>query len=294
MNRFFSRRKVRFSVIPHSSEDAKHSKFLFIFIPVVFLLLFSVTVYLLTMSVVNFRNISKYASVKRTKEEVKLLSIKDNEMKEKIQDIDAGVKKLKSDMSNILPIYEYMSGIIKTENELPELTSNLDSLLVLTGYLNTVGDSSIKLLENNKRSASVPSLVPVSGWVLRGFGEVKDPYTQTIKTSTGILFVSETEEKVFSTADGEVIFSGVKDKNGSTVIIKHNGYQTQYSHLSNILVSAGSKVKKGQQIAYAGKTGKTLSSSLFYKIMRGDSLIDPESSFQIPVYMLYDTLTMNL
>ncbi|MGE3062280.1 MAG: M23 family metallopeptidase [bacterium] len=294
MNRFFSRRKVRVSVIPHSSEDTKNSKFFFVLIPILFLLLFSLVVYLLLMSALNFKNISKYAAVKKTNEEVKLLSIKDDELKEKMGEIDYGVKNLKSRMTEIIPVYKYLSGIVKTDNEDLRLTSNLDSLLIMTEYLSSVMDTSVKRLSENKKFSTVPSLVPVNGWVLRGYGRVSDPYTQTIKMSTGILFVSETEEKVFATADGEVSFVGQKDKLGSTIFINHAGYQTQYSHLSNIIVSIGSKVKKGQHIGFAGKTGKTLSSSLFYKIMRDDSVIDPASSFQIPVYNLYDTLMINL
>lgn len=294
MNRFFKRRKVRISIIPHSSEETKQTKFLFVFIPVLFLLLFALISYLLVMSVINFRNISKYTSVKKTSEEVKLLSVKDSELKEKMSEIDTGVKKLKSEVTVIVPVFEYLSGIVKTDDEEMNLTSNLDSLLVLTEYMKSVADSSVAMISSGKTFSYVPSLVPVNGWVLRSYGKVMDPYTQTEKFSTGILFVSETEEKVFAAADGEVVFAGSKGKNGSTVTIRHQDYETEYSHLSNILVSVGSKVKKGQHIGFAGKTGKTLSSSLFYKITRNDSLIDPEASFQIPTYSLYDTLMINL
>lgn len=294
MNRLFKRRKVRVSVIPHSSEKAVHSKFLFVFIPILFLLLFSLLSYLLVMSALNLKNISKYASVKKTNDEVKLLLIKDSELKEKMENIEEGVNKLKSQMTDIIPVYKYLSGIIETDKDEIKLTSNLDTLIMITDYLGSVSDTSLKILSSGSARTFVPSLVPVNGWVLRGFGKVNDPYTQTVKTSTGILFVSETEEKVFASADGYVSFAGYLEKNGSTVIINHNGYQTQYSHLSNIKVAVGAKVKKGEHIGFAGKTGKTLSSSLFYKIMRSDSVIDPESSFQIPVYKLYDTLMMNL
>ena len=200
MNRFFKRRKARLSIIPHSSEGTKHSQFLFILIPAIFLVLFSVTAYLFVMSVINLKNINKYVSVKKTKEEVNLLSIKDNELKEKMENIEGGVKKLKSELSTVIPIYQYMSGIIKTDSNKITLSSNLDSLLLITRYLTQVSDSSIKYLSERKRYNFVPSLVPVNGWILRGFGKVNDPYTQTIKTSTGTLFISETEEKVFATA----------------------------------------------------------------------------------------------
>ena len=57
---------------------------------------------------------------------------------------------------------------------------------------------------------------------------------------------------------GTVTFAGWKGSYGNLVIITHdNGIQTYYAHNSSLLVSAGSKVYKGQVIAKAGSTGRS-------------------------------------
>ena len=57
---------------------------------------------------------------------------------------------------------------------------------------------------------------------------------------------------------GTVTFAGWKGSYGKLVIITHdNGMETYYAHNSDLLVTVGSKVYKGQVIAKAGSTGRS-------------------------------------
>lgn len=73
---------------------------------------------------------------------------------------------------------------------------------------------------------------------------------------------------------GTVTFAGYKGSYGYLVIITHdNGTQTYYAHNSSLLVSAGQKVYKGQQIAKAGSTGRSTGTHCHFEVrVRGTSV----------------------
>ncbi|MEO0234067.1 MAG: peptidoglycan DD-metalloendopeptidase family protein [candidate division WOR-3 bacterium] len=293
MDKFFRKRKINISIIPSDSSETKGFKMLFIILPVFLILLISITIFLTFSTVQNLRNINKYSSVRKTKEEIKLLSKKDQEIKKSIVQIEKEIVDLKKEIKELEPLFDFFSGHIGSQKVNTELPSNIDTLLFITEYLNGLSDTIITFLKNNNERT--PSIVPINGWVLRKYGKVKDPFTETEKFSNGILFVSELNSDVFSSISGRVLFAGIKNsKNGNVVIIDNGLFTVEYSHLSFITVKTGDHVKKGQKIGTAGKSGKTLTSSVFYKIIRGTELIDPELSFLIPTFFLYDTLNTNL
>jgi len=84
---------------------------------------------------------------------------------------------------------------------------------------------------------------------------------------------------ILSTAPGVVIRSVTKitEGYGRFVEIHHGlGYVTLYAHCSQVLVSEGQKVKRGQVIALVGKTGRTTGSHVHYEIRLGRGYpIDP-------------------
>ncbi len=67
-------------------------------------------------------------------------------------------------------------------------------------------------------------------------------------------------DPILAAADGDVIVakgSGYNGGFGSYVVIQHdNGSQTLYAHQSQVLVSVGQHVVKGQQIGKVGNTGR--------------------------------------
>lgn len=52
------------------------------------------------------------------------------------------------------------------------------------------------------------------------------------------------------------------------VLAHEGGYETQYLHFQSIVVKAGQKVKAGELIGYAGKTGWACGSHLHFKVTR--------------------------
>ena len=56
-----------------------------------------------------------------------------------------------------------------------------------------------------------------------------------------------------------------------------NGTQTYYGHNSSLLVSAGQKVYKGQQIAKAGSTGRSTGVHCHFEVRVRGSSVNPLS-----------------
>ena len=77
---------------------------------------------------------------------------------------------------------------------------------------------------------------------------------------------------------GTVTYAGYKGSYGKLVIITHdNGTQTYYGHNSSLLVSAGQKVYKGQQIAKAGSTGRSTGVHCHFEVRVRGSSVNPLS-----------------
>ena len=77
---------------------------------------------------------------------------------------------------------------------------------------------------------------------------------------------------------GTVTFSGWKGTYGKPVIITHdNGTKPYYAHNSSLLVSAGQKVYKGQQIAKAGSTGRSTGTHCHFEVRVNGTAVNPLS-----------------
>lgn len=114
-----------------------------------------------------------------------------------------------------------------------------------------------------------------------GVGTKVSPYTHVPTTHYGLDMMSASGDPVCCTADGvvlQVIHS--HKKQGNRVVIGHEGgYRTSYSHLSEIKVQQGTRVKKGQVIATVGMSGNSFAPHLHYEVMRDTLTLDPVSYF---------------
>ena len=78
--------------------------------------------------------------------------------------------------------------------------------------------------------------------------------------------------------NGVVIFAGEGLKDfGKTVLVRHaDGKVTVYGHTSEIKVSRGDTVKRGQEIAKSGMSGNTDSPKLHFEVRENSSPVDPQ------------------
>ena len=129
---------------------------------------------------------------------------------------------------------------------------------------------------NRDKMATIPSIWPATGDITSGFGGRTSPLGDGIELHLGIDIAIAMGAPVVATADGRIVQSGPAGGYGNLVQIDHgNGITTLYGHNSQLAVSVGQTVKKGQVIAYAGSTGKSTGPHVHYEVRENDTAADP-------------------
>ena len=105
------------------------------------------------------------------------------------------------------------------------------------------------------------------GLVTSGFGAQNEGINVAVPEGTPIKAAD----------DGVVAYAGNELKNyGNLVLIRHaNGYVSAYGNASQLLVTRGDSIKRGQVIAHAGQTGNVTSPQLHFEIRKGSTPVDP-------------------
>lgn len=140
-------------------------------------------------------------------------------------------------------------------------------------------------------------LRPGIGSITSVFGNRIDPFSQTpgkpdpaIITDTGdfhngLDFAAAPETPILATGPGIVVRAVEEDKEGYGLHVRiHHGlgYTSLYAHCSKILVKKGDVVKRGQQIATVGRTGRATGHHVHYEIQLGNNpTIDPMQFVQL-------------
>ncbi len=114
-------------------------------------------------------------------------------------------------------------------------------------------------------------------YVSSGFGSRVDPVTGRIASHQGLDFVGVAKEKIISPSEGKVILAGKFSDYGNAIVIDHGfGITTRYGHLSEVKVSQGQMVKKGDVIALQGSTGRSTGAHLHYEVRYKNTPLNPK------------------
>jgi murein DD-endopeptidase MepM/ murein hydrolase activator NlpD len=121
-----------------------------------------------------------------------------------------------------------------------------------------------------------PSIMPVQGWFMSGFGYRLDPFTGVIKMHEGLDIAAPVGTPIVAPADGSVLAASDKPGFGVTIEIDHGtGLRTFFAHLQRATVEPGTAVKRGDIIGYVGLTGKTTGPHVHYEVRREGQAVDP-------------------
>lgn len=124
---------------------------------------------------------------------------------------------------------------------------------------------------------SIPTSKPVNGWIASSYGRRTSPFTSENTMHRGVDIASGVGTPIYSPADGVVIFSGKKDGYGNFIMIAHgHGVVTRYGHNAQNLVTAGQKLKRGDQIGTVGMTGRTTGPHLHYEVWVNGVITNPK------------------
>jgi len=160
---------------------------------------------------------------------------------------------------------------------LQEVQATLEDLDQLTGErtdLLTVMES--RLIDQRLKKMMVPTQNPVTGPVGSRFGWRIDPFTGRQALHTGLDFQATIGTPIVAAAGGVVVTAEAHPEYGNMVEIDHgNGLVTRYGHTSRILVKKGDLIKRGQQIALVGTTGRSTGPHLHFEVLVQGTQQDP-------------------
>jgi murein DD-endopeptidase MepM/ murein hydrolase activator NlpD len=150
--------------------------------------------------------------------------------------------------------------------ELQRTVAGLDEAADWHTDLFTFSES--RLFQARFEALRVPSAPPVEGGVGSGFGFRTDPITGRAALHTGLDFPAEPGTAIVASAGGVVLTADWHPEYGHTVEVDHgNGLVTRYAHCLQVLVKPGQVVKRGQQIAEVGSSGRSTGPHLHFEVL---------------------------
>ncbi len=172
-----------------------------------------------------------------------------------------------------------------------EAVSNSDILLVAVkrmdvvykkAYVQSKSYDEVAMLAKRAgdMASCVPALPPVALDKVRLsslFGYRKDPFSGAPRMHQGVDLSGSRGEPIYVAGDGKVVevrnsFFGY----GREIVVDHGfGYKTRYAHLHRMYVKVGDQVKRGDQIATMGNTGKSKGVHLHYEVIYRDRRVNP-------------------
>ena len=130
--------------------------------------------------------------------------------------------------------------------------------------------------EKNVGGSTGTMLWPADGEITSPFGWRVHPIFGTQRLHTGIDIGADYGDATRAADGGVVIHSDWMGGYGNAVIIDHgNGISTLYAHNSQLLVSEGQTVAKGQTVARVGSTGYSTGPHLHFEVRQNGTPVNP-------------------
>lgn len=138
------------------------------------------------------------------------------------------------------------------------------------------------LSANLAASRFLPSRSPTNSPIITsGFGLRADPFGAGGQFHKGIDFSANAGDPVFAVADGVVSFAGVRTGYGNVIEVDHgNGYVTRYAHNSALSKQVGDLVRRGQEVAKAGSSGRSTGVHVHLEVWKNGGYINPTPFLQ--------------
>ncbi|HBE78798.1 MAG TPA: hypothetical protein DDW65_13635 [Firmicutes bacterium] len=141
-------------------------------------------------------------------------------------------------------------------------------------------EEQIKNLQNKNNTAlgSGKFIWPVKGRITSYFGWRFHPILRKKKYHSGLDIAQPTGTPIAAADAGVVIFCGRNGGYGNMIALDHgNSISTVYGHCSEILVTNGQTVAKGDTIGKVGSTGLSTGPHLHFEVRKKGVPIDPLS-----------------
>lgn len=114
------------------------------------------------------------------------------------------------------------------------------------------------------------------GWISSPYGRRVDPISGRMAWHTGIDVAGRRGSDVVAIAAGVVVYAGRRDGYGNMVEIEHgDGYVTRYAHQSDLRVSQGDIVRRGDALGKLGSTGRSTGPHVHVEVLRNGRHVNP-------------------
>jgi murein DD-endopeptidase MepM/ murein hydrolase activator NlpD len=124
------------------------------------------------------------------------------------------------------------------------------------------------LMQDKLSKKLLPSVAPINdGWYSSNFGWRIDPFTGNNAMHEGVDYMVPAGTPIHASAGGMVVYADTHPQYGNMVEIDHgNQVITRYAHGSRLLVKVGQMVRRGQEIALSGSTGRSTGPHLHFEV----------------------------
>lgn len=162
--------------------------------------------------------------------------------------------------------------------------SSLDLFMLFDNLASNINvlDNQLNLLQSMLKYQKLDQQTLVKGkpikkgYISSYYGYRKHPIKKRSILHRGIDFVSKEGTPILAVASGVVTWSGQRGGYGNLVEINHgDGYATRYAHNSKILVGIGDLVKRGDEIAEMGNTGRSTGTHVHFEVWRDGKSENP-------------------
>jgi murein DD-endopeptidase MepM/ murein hydrolase activator NlpD len=221
----------------------------------------------------------KVANYNTLRSEVETLRVQYHELQrdnDQKQEQLASLQLMASEVSMSLGLRRQFEGQDSIMDEGPLVPTYHESI----EQYNFLKSASFSRLQHNYAHAwqknVVPSLWPVNGRVLSGFGARSDPFNGEGAFHTGVDLEAPMGTPVHAAGDGVVYEAQYMSGYGNMVVVDHgNGMRTMYAHLSRYNVIPGEEVHRGDVLAFSGATGAVTAPHLHFEVRVGSSPVNP-------------------
>ncbi len=218
---------------------------------------------------------SLIASINKQKRELDL-KMSDLEVQKRELQVSQGVQEEKK--STLSEQYNAKSQVLNSvQQEKEKYAQAIEEL----EQASRQAEAMIRKLQGNTTGASIGTgsyswPTPGYRYITSPFGWRFHPILKTNKLHTGIDIGAPNGAKIVAADGGTVIFSGWLGAYGNAIIIDHGaGMSTLYGHQSELLVSVGENVAKGQTIGKVGSTGWSTGAHLHFEIRNNGTPVNP-------------------
>jgi murein DD-endopeptidase MepM/ murein hydrolase activator NlpD len=187
----------------------------------------------------------------------------------------ASLQLLADEVSNAYGVRQQLAGPAGTV-EKGQLVPTIPHSLAEYDFLRTAAFTHQRSIFARADVNIIPSIWPITGRLMDGFGHRSDPFSGEGAMHTGIDISAPQGTAVKATADGIVVHAAWNAGYGRCVVVDHgNGYQTLYGHLSRIEVIDGQEIRRGEIVGEVGSTGHSTGPHLHYEVRIRATPVNP-------------------